>query len=69
MCTPQGQHFAMILPVLAFASAVVAAAVPVIVVAVMRWRAAWVWLGLPLTVAAFFVAPYLAYWLRSTGRY
>lgn len=69
ICTPEGQHFVMVLPVLAFASAVIAAAVPAIVVALMRWRAAWVWLGLPLTVAAYFVAPYLANWLRSTGRY
>ncbi|ORW00534.1 hypothetical protein AWC15_08245 [Mycobacterium lacus] len=67
MCTKESQHWAATLPLVALASMVVAAFGPAVLVAVFRWRAAWVWVGLPLAIAAYFAGPFLANWARSAG--
>lgn len=68
ICTVGGQHWAVMLPLIAIGSAAVAAAAPAVAVAAFGWRAGWVWIGLPLTVAAYVAGPFLADWARGVLR-
>jgi hypothetical protein len=68
ICTVEEQHWVVLLPRIALISAIVTAGVVALVVAWRRCRAAWVWAGVPLSVAAYFAVPFLANWIRSVGK-
>ncbi|MUM15468.1 hypothetical protein BI330_03640 [Mycobacterium sp. CBMA 623] len=64
MCTVEGQHWALVLPVVAFVAAAVVAFVSPICVAAFKWYPALIWIGVPLTIGAYVVAPKVANWGR-----
>jgi hypothetical protein len=68
ICTVEEQHWVVLLPRIALISAIMAASVVALVVVWRRCRAAWVWVGLPLSVTAYFAVPFLANWIRSVGK-
>lgn len=67
ICTAHGQHWALTLPFIALIYSVVAAVMPVVLIAAFRWRAQWALVGLPLSIAAYFVGPLVANWAHSAG--
>lgn len=54
-------------PVIALISAAAIALISAAAVAVFRLPAAWVWVGIPLAIAAYFLAPLLANWVHSAS--
>lgn len=67
VCTPEGSHWTAAFPVIALISGAAIALISAAAVAVFRLPAAWVWVGIPLAIAAYFLAPLLANWVHSAG--
>lgn len=67
ICTVAGQHWVMVLPIVALLSAACAAVVPAVVVARRKRQGALIWLGVPLAAGAYVLGPIVANWGRTIG--
>lgn len=67
VCTSAGGHWAAAFPTIALISAVTFALLPPVAVAAFKLPTAWVWVGIPLAIAVYFLAPLLANGGRTAG--
>ncbi|MBA0047516.1 hypothetical protein [Mycobacterium sp. NPDC050853] len=67
ICSAEGQHWAIALPVIAFVASSVTALIPIGWVTAFSRRPAWVWIGVPFTIGTYVAAPYIANWGRLHG--
>ncbi|TDH25896.1 hypothetical protein EJ571_00915 [Mycobacteroides franklinii] len=67
VCTPEGHHWATAFPMIALIAAVTISLISAVAVTVVKLPTAWVWIGIPLAIATYFLTPLLANWGHSAG--